>query len=131
MKIGSQAPEITINANGKTIGLKDIKTTNVILVFWASWCSNCEQQLPELQNYIKDKSNITVVAISLDEDKEKYEEAIKKYPNMQHVCDYKKWEGKNVNDYYIYGSPTFILLDKERKIMGKFSSFNELVKEIK
>lgn len=131
MKIGSQAPEVIINTNGKTTGLKDIKTTNVILVFWASWCPNCEQQLPELQNYIKDKSNITVVAVSLDDDKEKYEEAIKKYPNMLHVCDYKKWEGKYVNDYYIYGSPTFILLDKDRKIMGKFSSFNELQKVLK
>lgn len=132
MKIGSQAPEININiTNGKTTALKDIKTTNVILVFWASWCPNCEQQLPELQNYIKDKSNITVVAVSLDDDKAKYEEAIKKYPNMLHVCDYKKWEGKYVNDYYIYGSPTYILLDKERKIMGKFSSLIELQKALK
>jgi thiol-disulfide isomerase/thioredoxin len=130
IKIGNLAPEIIFEKEGKTLGLKDITSDKVIIAFWASWCPNCERQMPLLQEYIKDKNNISVLAISLDTNKNEYENAIKKYPNMIHTCDFKKWIGKIVNDYYIYGSPTFILLDKNKKIIGKFTNWEATLKQL-
>lgn len=40
-------------------------------------------------------------------------------------------EGIAVSDYYVYGRPTFILFDKEKKVVNKNSSFNEIVELIK
>ena len=46
--------------------------------------------------------NVSLVAISLDDDKTAYTTAIKKHPSTLHSCDYKKWESAAVSDYYIY-----------------------------
>jgi hypothetical protein len=32
-------------------------------------------------------------------------------------------EGPVIADYHIYGTPTFILLDGDKKIIGKYNSF--------
>ena len=125
MKEGNQASNIAL-ADNQT--LYDIKTEQTLLVFWASWCPHCMEEIPKLEAWAKENPNTKVVAISLDEDKTAYEATIKNFPNLQHHCDYKKWESPAVKNYYIYGTPTFILLDKDKKILGKYSSFNQMKK---
>lgn len=124
LKKGNNAPNSTLHlTDNQTKKLHAIKNNIIVLAFWASWCPNCEAQMPLVEAYAKNHKNISVVAISLDEDKIAYTKAIKKYPTMLHSCDYKKWESAAVKDYYIYGSPTFIVLDKNHKIIGKYSSW--------
>ncbi len=33
------------------------------------------------------------------------------------MCDYKKWENTVAQSYYVFGTPTMFLLDKDRKIV--------------
>lgn len=127
MKPGSLAPEIKFFMENKEVGLQDLNSKFVVVAFWASWCPNCEQQMPLLQDYLLKEKELSVVAVSLDEDKSLYAEAIKKYQNMYHVNDYKKWDGDYVASYFIYGSPTFILLDAERKIVGKYTAVTDVI----
>ena len=75
----------------------------------------------------KAEKNVSLVAISLDDDKTAYTTAIKKYPSTLHSCDYKKGESAAVSDYYIYGLPTFIILDKDHKIVGKYALWEEAI----
>ena len=132
MKQGTPAPNVFFDdKTGKIISLTDLPKQKTIIAFWASWCPNCEEQMPILQEYIKNNPHINAVAVSLDDDQTAYEQAIKKYPNLYHTCDFKKWKGKTVNDYYIYGSPTFILLDNENKIIGKFATWENVGKYLK
>jgi thiol-disulfide isomerase/thioredoxin len=119
MKEGNQAPNITLT-NNQT--LYDIKSEQTLIVFWASWCPHCMEEMPKINQWAKENPNTKVVAISLDEDKTAYESTIKNFPNLLHHCDFKKWESPAVKDYYIYGTPTFILLDKDKKIAGKYSN---------
>ena len=124
IKEGAQAPNITFTNNT----LYEIQSEKTIVVFWASWCPHCMEELPKINAWAAANPNTKVVAISLDDDQTAYETTIKQYPNLYHHTDLKKWKGKAVNDYYIYGTPTFILLDKDKKIVGKFSSFAEIEK---
>jgi hypothetical protein len=48
--------------------------------------------MPKVEAYAKLHKNVSLVAISLDDDKTAYTTAIKKYPSTLHSCDYKKWE---------------------------------------
>lgn len=125
MKEGMQAPNITF-ANNST--LYDLQSEKTMVVFWASWCPHCMEELPKVNAWAKENPNTKVVAISLDEDQTAYETAIQQFPNIFHHTDLKKWKGKAVNDYYIYGTPTFIVLDKEKKIVGKYASFEGVEK---
>jgi thiol-disulfide isomerase/thioredoxin len=129
LKIGNLAPEIVLSDNeGTTKTLQDYPQEEVIVVFWASWCPHCMEEMPKLQEWAKTNPNTLVLAISLDDDYTAFQEAIKKFPNMLHNCDLQKWKGTIVSDYFVAATPTFFKLDKERKIVGKYSNVNELIK---
>ena len=43
------APPFTLKSlDGKTIALSDFKGKPVLLVFWATWCDTCKEELPLL-----------------------------------------------------------------------------------
>ena len=131
MKPGSKAPDITLTDEaGHPYGLAAIPQKKLIVAFWASWCPNCEREMPKLEAFIKKHPEYGVVAVSLDEDSTAYHQALKQYPGMTHTCDYQKWKGKAVTDYYVVASPTFIVLDAERKIVGKYPAFDPMMEEI-
>jgi len=45
------------------------------------------------------------------------------------LCDYKGFDGDNFRNYGIVGTPTYILIDKERIIRGRYVQLRELIKE--
>jgi Thioredoxin-like len=59
---------------------------------------------------------VEVVYISLDTDQAAFEQTVKSYPFFTY-CDYKKWESKVTQDYYVFGTPTFYLLNNKREII--------------
>ena len=107
--------------SGKNI-LEHSTNQQTLLVFWASWCPHCMEEIPQLYRVMQDK-NIRVVAISLDTDKNVYDPVKEKLSDMIHYCDFKKWDSQPVSDYYIKGTPTYFLLDKDNKIIHKYTSF--------
>ena len=130
LKIGNAAPELYItDSTGTKLGLKDLPQDKIVLVFWASWCPHCIDEMPRINQWASEQKDAVVIAISLDDNAEAYKQAIAAYPNMVHVCDLQKWKGQTVQDYYIVATPTIITLDKERKITGKYSNSEELIKK--
>jgi thiol-disulfide isomerase/thioredoxin len=127
LKVGSDAPEIKFaDENGGEKTLKSFNQDQIILVFWASWCPHCREEMPKLQEWAKNNPQSLVLSISLDDDYTAFQETIKQYPNLLHYCDLQKWEGEIVKSYYVMATPTIFQLDKERKIVAKLSSFEQL-----
>lgn len=122
LKPGEMAPAINFEVDGKKQTLTSITSDYTVVVFWATWCSYCVESLPKLNEWLKDHPQVKVLAISLDENKSDYENAVLSLGNMMHYSDFKKWDGAAVSDYYVYGTPTLILLDKDKKIIDKFSN---------
>ena len=115
LKVGNTAPDIQLN-NRK---LSDFKKP-VLLVFGASWCPHCVTEkkglVAQYSSWQKTNKNIEVVYISLDTDKQAYRAAFKNTP-WQNYCDYKGWDTQAVKDYFVNGTPTYVLLDKDLKIV--------------
>jgi thiol-disulfide isomerase/thioredoxin len=135
MKKGAIAPDIKFNGslvkNGKDLkgpyNLSDIKDPYTLVVFGASWCQACSEEIAKLMPlYTKwKKKGIEVVFISLDTDRE----AFKNYTSVMPfyaACDYKKWETQAVKDYLVYASPTFFLLNQKREILLKPTSVDQM-----
>jgi thiol-disulfide isomerase/thioredoxin len=99
----------------------------MVVVFGASWCPKCTEELPEIVKlYAKWKAQgVEVVFVSLDEDKEAYKNFIKYFPFIS-TCDYKKWDSKIVKDYYVFGTPTMFLLDNKREIILRPNSVKQM-----
>ena len=136
MKIGNIAPDIQFSnalvAPNYTTDLlpkklSDLKSKYTVVVFGASWCPKCTEELPEIAKlYAKWKSQgVEVVFVSLDEDKEVYKSFIKIFPFIS-TCDYKKWDSKIVKDYYVFGTPTMYLLDNKREIILRLKSVKQM-----
>ena len=126
MKKGNIAPDIEFQEHSFVNGVKQnqlnrlsqIQTSYTLVVFGASWCPKCTEELPILiQNYSKWKNlGIEVVYVSLDTDSVVFEQAVKSYPFFTY-CDYKKWESTPVKEYYVFATPTFYLLNQYREII--------------
>jgi len=127
LKPGMSAPKIEFSdSKGNLKGLDDFESEQIVLVFWASWCTHCMEMLPKLKEEMAKHSNVQVVAISLDDNPSAYLNAVKGYESMFHYCDYGKWDSKPVKDYHVVATPTFFLLDKQRIIVNKFSDVRTL-----
>jgi thiol-disulfide isomerase/thioredoxin len=136
MKKGNTAPDITFAAGYSAPAypldampkkLTDLKSKYTVVVFGASWCPKCKEEMPEIVKlYAKWKSKgVEVVFASLDDEKDKYEAFVKDLPFIS-TCDFKKWEGSTVKDYYVFGTPTIFLLDNKREIILRPNSVNQM-----
>lgn len=136
MKKGNIAPDIVFKGDNFAPGydhgnspknLSDIKNKFTVIVFGASWCPKCTEELPEIaKNYRKWKANdVEVVYVSLDEDKALFKNFTEIFPFIS-VCDYQKWNSKPVKDYYVFGTPTLYLLDEKREILLRPNSVKQM-----
>jgi len=105
-----------------------------LLVFWASWCPHCLTVLPEIKKLYEndDVADFEVVAISVDTSANDWKAEIKKGGfNWINCSDLNGWNSKAADDYNIYATPSMVLLDKEKNIIEKPITKNELKKAIK
>lgn len=121
--IGYPAIDFTLpDVNGKNISLSSYKGKYVLVDFWASWCGPCRRENPAVvaayQKY-KDKG-FDILAVSLDDNKEKWLAAIAK-DNLtwSHVSDLKGWQSSVGKLYGVTSIPFNLLLDKDGKILAK------------
>lgn len=127
LAIGKTAPNIVLEskeAKGKKQELKNLKNNYKLVAFGASWCPNCQNDYPSLigmYKKLKEKHDLEVMYVSIDTDKNVFEEYYKEAPFIT-FCDTKGWETQAAKDYHIFATPTYILLDKSLKILAKIQS---------
>ncbi len=132
---GKDAPEFEMtDLNGNLVKLSGIKSEYTLVLFWASWCPHCAETMPEIQKIYtqKDKSKLEIIAVSLDKEKADWEKAVKELNlTWLNCCDLKSWDSQAAIDYNVYATPTMFLLDKNKKIIAKPITLNELKAELK
>ncbi len=78
-RIGSNAPDFTVQDADRTITLSQYRGQVVVLNFWATWCPPCVEETPSLvqmQQRLKDKG-VVVLAVSTDADDSAYHRFLK------------------------------------------------------
>lgn len=134
MKKGNTAPDIRFERKKGVVvssqlpaKLSEIKQSHVLVAFAAGWCSHCQTEIPQITPlYDKWKSKgLEVVLITLDDLPKEHEAFTRNLP-FPHYCDFRKWDSQPVKDYYVFGTPTFFLLDQDRKIVLRPNSVKQV-----
>jgi thiol-disulfide isomerase/thioredoxin len=135
MKKGNKAPEINFEGKVMKSGnalftikkITQIQSPQKLIVFGASWCPTCSTDLPKIsEKYLKWKSaGLDVVFISLDEEEQAYINFVKTFPFVSY-CDFKKWESKPAQEYYVFGTPTMFIVDQEQTILLRPNSIEQV-----
>jgi peroxiredoxin len=120
--LGKVAPDIIMFApDRKPTSLHKVNAKFTVLYFWDSECSHCKQNTPKLVDFydkMKGK-DVEIFAVNTEADKDKW----LAYTNQ----NFRNWI--NVNDptnssgfrdkYDIWATPLIFLLDKDKKILAK------------
>jgi thiol-disulfide isomerase/thioredoxin len=119
---GQPAFDIPItDPSGRVLHLKDLPGDRLLIVFWNTSCSHCTEQMPLVEEYLEASAHKpTVMAVCISADEKAYAEMIQRYPEMIHLRDAKGYSGELADKYYITGTPTFFLLDKDRNFHPTF-----------
>ncbi|MDD2386102.1 MAG: thioredoxin-like domain-containing protein [Bacteroidales bacterium] len=107
--------------------LSDIQSSYKAVIFGASWCSSSTEELSQLIPLYKNwkSQDVEVIFVALDTDKTLFKNFTSVFPFIS-MCDYKKWGNKVVQDYYVYTTPTILLLDENQKIILQPKSISQL-----
>lgn len=122
MATGNTAPDIDLSGSNSTVKkLSQLKNKYKLVVFGASWCPKCAEEIPKFKAFYslwKKMYNVEIVFISLDTQKTEFTEFTKTFPWLS-ICDFKGWETKAATDYCIFATPTMYLLDTANTIKLK------------
>lgn len=118
LRVGQPIPPFTATTlDGKTVNFPaDFKGRKVILAFWASWCGDCQEELPYLlKAYAKyHAQGLEVLGVSLDHADAQAKltafMATQKITWPQ-IYDGKMWQGVVAQQYAIDWIPTLFLVD--------------------
>jgi len=111
------------------------ESNNYLIVFWSTTCSHCLEEIPELHKYVKtlDNKQIKVIAIALDEDRYRWKDMTYDYPEFYHVFGEGKWDNEIGNNYNVKSTPSYFVLDSDKKIIKKpydFKAFEAYFKTV-
>lgn len=137
LSLGKAAPDFSIEIEKEdkkiTKKLSQLEGSNkYVIVFWSSTCSHCLEEVPQLQTFLKPHKDIQVIAIGLEEEPYKWKSLTYDLPDFLHVYGEGKWDNPIGDSYGVTATPTYFMLDKDKKIIAKpenFEALKELLKE--
>lgn len=115
-------PDFTLQSNhGKEVSLSDYSGKVVVLNFWASWCTFCVQEMPDLQelnNQIKDSKEVALLLINQTDGQRETKEKADRYlseHNFQFLSLYDAGEvGAEI--FGLNSLPATVVIDKEGRV---------------
>lgn len=128
-KPGSIVPNIQFDQSVKGYqSLYDIKTDKKIILFWASWCPACMNEMAFVKEFYHNfkKEGGEIIAISLDYEEPAYTAAIKDSEWVNYT-ELLQWDTQGVEAYGVSSTPTFFLVDKDNKLIKKANHISELI----
>lgn len=137
LSIGDKAPNFSApTPQGKEVNLNNVlaeEGSYTLLMFWASWCPYCQEELPELVDIYAEyhSKGLKIVGISLDKYKSDWQKAITDYGlNWTQVSHLKRWEEPIVKEYQVNAIPMTYLLNQQGEIIEKGLTMEELKEKL-
>lgn len=134
--VGKTMPDVTLTRrNRTTTKLWSRQSDYNIIAFWATWKQNgydIPWQLRQMNDAHRDKGNLRIVAVSLDVERNRWEDATRNdtIGTLEHYCDLLSFESPALKKLGITTVPFFVITDKKHKIISTSTSYNQLKTDV-
>ena len=126
--ISKPAPDFSIQDSDRSVSLNQLRGKIIVLNFWATWCPPCVEEMPSLVAMQKklNAKDVTVLAISVDEDADAYHKFLKDHNiDLLTVRDPGQRNDTGVNSpvasrYGTFKFPETYIIDRGGTIRRKF-----------
>ena len=130
-EVGRIAPNFSWKENGKLLSLSTLNDAeNYLLIFWSTGCSHCLREIPQIHKYLEKNKKVKVIAFSLEKNDIGWKNYKKTLPNWHHVLGLNKWENKTARTYNIMSTPSYFILDDNKKIIAKPDALEDVKEAI-
>ncbi len=115
--MGEKAPDFTLlDMEGNQVKLSDFEGRMVFLNFWATWCTYCDIEMPDLQKVNDEHEDLVVLAVNVREDKDLVQEYLDEGGyDFPVVLDE---DGHMAQIYLVSGMPTTYFISDDGKLLG-------------
>lgn len=127
LAIGKKAPNFTWEKDEKKSLYQQKNAENYLLVFWSTTCSHCLKEIPQLYDYTKNDKKLKVIAVALEDDELGFNYYSENYPEWTNILSLGKWKNGIAQKYKISATPTYFVLDSNKKIVAT----PEFLKDVK
>lgn len=109
--------------NGKKCFLDQFESKTILVVFWATWCSSCVKEMPDLDWLQKDfrKLPFEVVTVSQDFQGIDFIKKFFKTHELIHLKIYSDYQNQLFKAFSVIGLPTSFLINSQGKIVMSFA----------
>ncbi len=140
-QIGAAAPALDlVDSAGKTQSLYNVKSPFTVVVFWDPDCIHCQKELPVLDSIYTAKwkeEGVRIYSVNVAEEKmDHWKKFISDHnmktwinvyqPHAQKVAEEAKQEANYRQLYDVVQTPTVYLLDKDKHIIAKRLTIDQL-----
>jgi thiol-disulfide isomerase/thioredoxin len=118
--VGAECPPIAFTAlDGRKVDLKSLRGKVVLVDFWATWCVPCVWKIPEVKELYQKEHHrgLEVIGISLDREREKLTEFVKKNElAWPQYYDGKDWQNEISDRFGVQAIPQLWLVDRKGNV---------------
>lgn len=114
------APRFNATATtGEKFNNDSVKGKVVLLEFWTTWCSFCEQELPYVERLNEEfgSKGLVVLAVNVGESKKTVKKYVEQHPRKTRIV---LTDDTNLSAMFAAKSyPIYVVIDREGNIAGK------------
>ena len=102
--------------------LEEYEGKTVLLVFWASWCSSCTQEMPGLDALQKDFRKLPFTMIAISEDYQGIKAIADFYQNtdIKYLDIFHDYKNNLFKEFKVVGMPTSFIITPDGRNVGMF-----------
>lgn len=125
--VGRTAPDFSWEEKGKTIKLSELNDgKHYVLIFYSTECPHCLREIPQFFEFMKGKDDVKVIAFAMEKTNISWNKFTSTLPGWHHALGLGKWENKIARTYQIVSTPTYFILDANKKIIGNPEELDDL-----
>ncbi|HVL82316.1 MAG TPA: redoxin domain-containing protein [Actinomycetota bacterium] len=100
------------------MGPEDLRGRPAVLNFWASWCTPCRDEAPELARAAAEHRGVAFLGVNIRDGRDeatRYEDEFEiRYPSVRDAT------GRTTRSYRVTGAPETFFLDPQGRVVGHF-----------